>query len=162
VPITTTVLCLLALADSSYLTYTHFAAVKLDFCGGSGLVDCSLVTNSIYSHVSLLGLQVPIVIPGVIWCVAMLALCSPWGWRATQRWVSPLRLACSVAGVGMVLWLVYVELFKLYHICEYCTGVHILTVALFIVILFGTALGAPVSGDDLDEDEEGPEPDEAV
>lgn len=145
VPLATTVMCVLALADSAYLMYTHFAGAKLAFCTYHGLVNCSLVTNSSYSH----PFGIPIVIPGVIWSAAMLALCSPWAWRAASPWVARLRLAGSAAGVAMVLWLVYVEAVKLHHICEYCTGVHILTVALFVVIIFATALAEP-AGSDLD------------
>ena len=44
----------------------------------------------------------------------------------------------------MILWLIYVELFKKDHLCQYCTFVHILTVALFIVIAFGTTFSEPV------------------
>jgi uncharacterized membrane protein len=32
------------------------------------------------------------------------------------------------------LWLVYAELIILNHICEYCTGVHVVTFALLIVL----------------------------
>jgi uncharacterized membrane protein len=53
------------------------------------------------------------------------------------------RLAGSVAGLAMV-YLLWAELIKLHHICEYCTVMHILTIALFIVIVLGTALGVPV------------------
>jgi uncharacterized membrane protein len=52
----------------------------------------------------------------------------------------------------MVMYLVYRELFSLSHICEYCTVVHIMTIALFIVVAFGTALGAPVTDEDEDVD----------
>lgn len=140
VPLTTTILCLLALADSAYLTYAHYTTATVLACPSNpkSWVDCALVTQSSYSH----PFGIPVVIPGCIWCVAMLALCSPWGWRAASVWFSRLRVAGAVAGVGMVFWLVWAEL-KLRHICEYCTGVHILTVALFIVILFATALSVP-------------------
>jgi uncharacterized membrane protein len=40
----------------------------------------------------------------------------------------------------MVIWLMYAELVKLRHLCEYCTLVHILTIVLFVVVVFGTAL----------------------
>ncbi len=149
VPLTTTVMCLLALADSSYLLYAHFTSPLVLRCPTSGFINCASVTTSKYSH----PFGVPIVIPGVIWCVAMLALCSPWAWRAVSRWVSWLRLAGSIAGVAMVLWLVWVELIKLHHLCEYCTGVHVLTVLLFIVIVFATAMGVPGDG----AAEEGPD-----
>ena len=50
----------------------------------------------------------------------------------------------------MVLYLVYRELYSLGHLCEYCTVAHVMTIALFIVVAFGTALGLPA----VDEDEE--------
>ena len=46
--------------------------------------------------------------------------------------------------MAMVFYLLWAELIKLHHICEYCTVMHILTIALFIVIVLGTALGVPV------------------
>jgi uncharacterized membrane protein len=141
------VICLLALADSAYLTYAHFTTSALASCPTKGFIDCAAVTSSSYSH----PFGIPVVIPGDIWCVGMLALCSPWGWRAASVWVGRLRLAGSVAGVGMVLWLVWAELIKLRHLCEYCTGVHVLTVALFIVIVFATAMSAPAA-DETDPD----------
>jgi uncharacterized membrane protein len=33
-----------------------------------------------------------------------------------------------------VLWLIYAEFILINHICEYCTGVHIVTFALLIVL----------------------------
>jgi uncharacterized membrane protein len=159
VPLTTTVVCLLALADSAYLTYSHFTSTPPAFCPSTGgVIDCGLVTSSTYSH----PFGVPIVIPGDIWCTAMLVLCSPWAWRAASLWANRLRLAGSAAGVAMVLWLVYVEVVKLRHICEYCTGVHVLTVALFVIIVFATALGSPAGrrlGDPVPDD---PVPDDPV
>ncbi len=147
VPVTTTVICLLALADSAYLTYIHYVNPKGLFCSTSGFINCTAVTTSIYSH----PFGVPVAVAGLIWSAGMLVLCSPWAWRAVSPWVGWLRLAGSVAGVGMVFYLLFVELFSLGHICEYCTVVHVLTVALFIVIALGTAMALP-TGDDETED----------
>jgi uncharacterized membrane protein len=52
-----------------------------------------------------------------------------------------------VLGVGMILWLLYVELFKLDAICLYCTGVHVLTLLLFIATALGTVSTAVYSED---------------
>jgi uncharacterized membrane protein len=38
----------------------------------------------------------------------------------------------------MVLWLLYVELFRLNAICLYCSAVHAITVALFVTVMLGT------------------------
>ncbi len=135
-PITTTVICVLAVLDSSYLTYAHFSSAAVLVCSTKGFVDCGLVTTSIYSH--FLGL--PVSVLGLVWSVGMLVLCSPPAWRAVSPWVGRLRLLGSVTGAAMVIWLMYAELVKLRHLCEYCTLVHILTIALFIVVVFGTAL----------------------
>ena len=45
--------------------------------------------------------------------------------------------------MAAVLWLVYVELFRLDAICLYCTAVHIVTIALFGITALGTALTPP-------------------
>lgn len=142
-PLSATVICVLAFADSAYLTYAHFTSPSVLACSTKGFVDCAAVTTSVYSH----PLGVPVVIPGLVWCALMAVVCSPWVWRASSRpwwpWVGRLRLAGSVAGIGMVFYLLWAELVKLHHLCEYCTGVHVLTVALFLVVVFGTALSEP-------------------
>ncbi len=146
VPITTTVICLLAVADSAYLTYTHFVNPKGIACflaKPGSVINCGLVTTSSYSH----PFGIPVALAGLLWSVAMLALCSPWAWRAASPWVARARLAGAVAGVAMVLWLLWAELIKLRHICEYCTVVHVLTFALFIVIVLGAALAVPAEPD---------------
>jgi uncharacterized membrane protein len=149
VPITTTVLCAIALADSAYLTWIHYTNPTGLFCSTTGIFNCDAVTTSVYSH----PFGIPVAVAGLAWSFVMLLLCSPRGWRASSRWVSPVRLAGSVAGVGMVFYLIYRELFSLSHICEYCTVVHVMTIALFIVVAFGTALGVPADDEDEDEDD---------
>ena len=149
VPYTATVICVLALLDSAYLTYAHFTTANVLVCSTKGFVDCAAVTTSSYSH----PLGIPVSVAGLAWSAVMLALCSPWGWRAASPWVSRARLAGSVAGVGMVIYLLWAELIKLRHLCEYCTGVHIFTVALFFVVVFGTALAVPADPDEPSFDE---------
>ena len=45
------------------------------------------------------------------------------------------RFVLSVGGMVFVLWLLYAELLVIDHICIYCTGVHIVTFALFVVLV---------------------------
>jgi uncharacterized membrane protein len=145
VPIASTIICAIALADAAYLTYIHYSNPDGLFCSTSGFINCTAVTTSIYSH----PFGIPVAVAGLVWSFVMLLLCSPPGWRASARWVSPVRLAGSVAGVGMVFYLLYVELFSLGHLCEYCTVVHLMTIALFIVVAFGTALAVPGDEEDV-------------
>ena len=64
----------------------------------------------------------------------MTGLCTPWAWRSKRREVHLARLAFAAVGMGFVLWLIAAELLIIGSICECCTGVHIITFALFICI----------------------------
>jgi len=143
VPPVSTAICALAFADSAYLTYAHYTSVTALACPTSGFVDCAAVTTSAYSH----PFGVPVAVAGLAWTFVMGILCSPWGWRTAQArwwpWTARLPARRSVAGVGMVFYLLWAELIKLRHLCEYCTVVHVLTVLLFLVVAFGTALAVP-------------------
>lgn len=139
VPWTTTVICALTVLDAAYLTLEHFQGGKVNGCVMNSVINCTAVTNSIYSR--FLGL--PVSVLGLAWAAGMLVLCVPPAWRMASPWVGRLRLAGSVVGVAMVFYLVYRELFSIGKICEYCTVVHILSLALFFVIVFGMALAMP-------------------
>src|SRR5579875_1584373 len=124
----------LGLADSAYLTYVHFTSVKNFACPETGIVNCAAVTTSQWSHI----LGIPVAILGLVFFVGMIPLMLPAAWRSQNPLIRLARLAGSIVGVGMVIWLVYAELFLIRKICIFCTGVHILTFALFVVIAIGT------------------------
>lgn len=149
VPPASMVITILAVLDSAYLTYAHFTTATALVCPTHGFINCLSVTTSSYSH----PFGIPVAVAGLAWSVGMLALCSPWAWRAASPWVSRARLAGSAVGVLTVFYLLWAELLKLHHLCEYCTGVHILTVALFFVVVFGTALAVPPDEDGAPLDE---------
>jgi uncharacterized membrane protein len=128
------VICVLGLADAAYLTYAHYTSATNLACSTKGFVDCAAVTTSRYSHI----FGFPVSVLGLVYFAFMLPLMLPVAWRSRNRWLRLVRLGASIVGIGMVLWLVYVELVKLDNLCEYCTGVHVLTFALFIVIALGT------------------------
>jgi uncharacterized membrane protein len=134
-PVTSLGLSLTAVAIASYLTVTHYTDPAALACPDTGIVNCTLVTTSSWS----LLFGVPLAVLGVVWAVVMTALTMPWAWRWTARWVDGARLAVSGAGAAMVLYLVYVELFRVGAICLWCTAVHLTAVALFAVILAGRA-----------------------
>ena len=127
--VTTFVLSLIGLALSTYLTITHFEPQDL-FCTGNGVINCATVTTSAQSR--LLG--IPVAFLGLGTYVVMTALNSPWGWRAKNYWIHVARLVIAIISMCFVLWLVYAELIIIDHICLYCTGVHIVTFALLIVL----------------------------
>jgi uncharacterized membrane protein len=130
VRITALVLSLLGLADSTYLTITHFQT-QLLACSSHGAINCAAVTTSAQSVV----FHIPVAFLGLAFYVAMTAINLPPLWKTSDVRVAWLRLAMIVSGIGFVLYLVYAELFLIKAICEYCTGVHIVTFALFILIV---------------------------
>jgi uncharacterized membrane protein len=124
------VCCLLGVADAGYLTYTHFHPGAL-VCATSGLINCARVTTSSYSRV----FGIPVAILGLGFFVVLGALSLPPLWQRPWLWLARLRLAMVAVGMGMVIYLVIAELFLIGNICEYCTGVHILTFAMFVLVV---------------------------
>jgi uncharacterized membrane protein len=128
-------LSLAAVGISSYLTVTHYSDPAALACPDTGIVNCTLVTTS--SSSVMLG--IPLAVLGLVWAVVMTALTVPWAWRSARAWVDRARLAASGAGAAMVLYLVYVELFRIGAICLWCTAMHVTAVLLFGVVLAARA-----------------------
>jgi uncharacterized membrane protein len=124
-------LSIIGLAISAYLTYAHFQHVTL-ICSDNGAINCTKVTHS--SQSEIFG-HIPVALTGLAFYVVMVALCSPWAWRAANPLIGWARLAGAVSGMGMVCYLVFVEAVQLKAICLYCTGVHVVTFLLFLTVL---------------------------
>ena len=127
--VTTFVLSIIGLGFSIYLTITHFQPHAL-VCADIGTINCAKVTTSAQSYF----LGIPVAILGLFNFAMMLGLNSPWAWRAKSYWLHVARFALTVVGMGFVLWLIYAEIMIIGNICLYCTGVHIVTFALLIVL----------------------------
>jgi uncharacterized membrane protein len=123
-------LSIIGVAFSTYLTITHFDPLVLH-CSQNGIFNCAAVTTSKYAYI----LGIPVAFLGLGQYVVMTALCTPWAWRSKRREVHLLRLVLACVGMVFVLWLIFVELVKLDHICEYCSGVHLVTFMLFICMV---------------------------
>ena len=135
--VTSLVLAVLGLAISAYETYAHFNGNHLAGCPtGGGTFNCSAVITSSQSMV--FGV-IPVAILGLAFYVVAVPLFSPWIWRLERRAVHQLRLASAIAGMGFVMYLIYAEL-QIGSICEYCTGVHIVTFLLFCITVFSAAI----------------------
>ncbi len=150
--ITTIVLCLTGLGVSLYLTLVHVTRGQVPLvCTSAGLVNCEQVTTSPESAIG----PVPVAVLGVVWFVGTLALTlasgpAPGG-PGEQRpgllagtWVSGLRrqrptavarLGWSIGGLLVIFYLIYAELFLIGSICLWCTVVHVLVIALFLLAL---------------------------
>lgn len=138
-PVAATVVSILGLGVSIYLTYSHYTAGakgvnSCPFGGGTGgTIDCQAVLTSGWS--TILGL--PVALYGAAFFVFMVAINLPAMWRAQSLLVARLRLAAACAGMAMVVYLVAVELLAVRHICIWCTSVHFLQFVLFMLVITG-------------------------
>ncbi|HET9110201.1 MAG TPA: vitamin K epoxide reductase family protein [Ktedonobacterales bacterium] len=132
------VMAVIGLGISIYLTIVHYDSNVPLVCNTSGLVSCQSVTTSAYSVIP--GTTIPITIPGMLWFLALGALAGMGlRWAARGEAEDPrLRittLLLTVAGLAFVLYLVYCEIVLVQRICEWCTVIHLLTLASLVIAL---------------------------
>lgn len=132
------VVAVLGVLVSAYLTVEHFTSSTTLACPEGATVNCAKVTSSQWSE--LLG--VPVALLGLAYFVVMAVLVSPPAWR--QRRLDVVRVVGVVAGVLMVFYLVWVELFRVNAICLWCTAVHLLTLVLLGTVLWRVSDRQPV------------------
>ena len=82
-------------------------------------------------------LGIPVAVLGLPFFVTMIVLSLPAVWRSRSMFVAPARLACATVGIGFVIYLLYAELYEVGKICLWCTGVHALTLIIFIAVVIG-------------------------
>jgi uncharacterized membrane protein len=85
--------------------------------------------------------RVPLALLGLVWALVMTGLTLPWVWRAARPALDRARLGLAAAGALMVVYLVYVELFRIGAVCLWCTAMHLTVVLLFGVVLASGARG---------------------
>jgi uncharacterized membrane protein len=144
-PITTLLLAIAGLGISIYLTITHFDKVAL-VCSDNGAINCAKVTTSPQSEI----LGIPVAMLGLLFFIPMIALCLPVAWRSADRRIHLARLILSITGVGMIIYLLIAELFVIKAICLWCSGVHLITFILFVIIVTASpaVLSQPYEPDD--------------
>ena len=150
--VTSLVLAVLGLAISAYETYAHYSNTALLGCPAKagGTFDCAAVITSSQSMVFNV---LPVAVLGLAFYVFAIVIFTPWAWRfrgfaiplgsrtlrVTSRGVDTVRLGSVIVGMGFVMYLIYAE-FQINAICEYCTGVHIVTFLLFCITVVSAAL----------------------
>jgi uncharacterized membrane protein len=127
------VVAVIGLAISVYLTVEHFTSPTLLACPEGAVINCAKVTSSQWSVI----LGIPVAVIGLGYFAVMTALVTPAAW--SRPVLNPVRVAGVAAGVGMALYLIWVELFRVDAICLWCTAVHVCTVALFTTVLWRTS-----------------------
>lgn len=136
---TSLVLSIAGLLVSAYLTFEHYTGNETLACAVTEVIDCAKVTESAWS--TFIG--VPVALLGLIFFASLVGLMLPSMWSRSAPWLDRVRLGWVSVGLVMALYLVWAELFRIHAICLWCTVVHVLTFALWIVVLFGQILSAP-------------------
>ncbi len=129
----TFVVALVGVGLSIYLTYEHFTGAKSFACPASSTVNCEKVTTSAWSEIW----GMPVAVLGLVFFVGMAVLVSPWLWQFRQ--LDWLRVLGAVVGICTALYLVWAELFRIKAICLYCTGVHVVSLVLLVLVLWTTS-----------------------
>jgi uncharacterized membrane protein len=116
------VLCVVGIGDAGYLTYVHYAGIKVACLSGSG--GCETVQASRWAKldgipVSVLGLV------GYIGILGSLAIRTELGRAAA--------FAIALIGFGFSMYLTYRELFTIKAICQWCVGSAVLMTALAVI-----------------------------
>jgi uncharacterized membrane protein len=150
--ITSLVLAIIGLAISAYETWAHYNGSHLFACSSKpgATFNCSQVITSPQSMVFNI---FPVAVLGLAFYVFAVVIFSPWAWRftdhairlggrtirITSRGVDMVRLGSAIVGMGFVMYLIYAE-FQIGAVCEYCSGVHLVTFLLFCITLVSAAL----------------------
>lgn len=116
---------------AAYLTALHYDSHVPLVCTSGGLVDCARVLSSPYASV----LGVPVAAWGLLWFAVAFSL----GLLGLSR-TRPLRLGWALAGAAVVVYLIFVEVGEVGHICLWCSVVHATVLAQVAVV----TLGGPV------------------
>lgn len=129
---------LVGIGVSIYLTIVHYDKKVALVCTTGGLVNCQDVTTSAYSVVPFT--TIPITIPGMLWFIALgvaafLGLRAVWRAESEPEWLRGSMLVWTIGGMLFVIYLLYAEIVKVQHLCEWCTVIHLMTFASLLIAL---------------------------
>ena len=127
-------LSLIGVVLSTYMTIAHFTEVTILACSGRGELSCTAVTTSPQSRV----FGIPVALLGLGFFVVMSILSSPPLWRRGARGLALSRTALAAVGLLFVFWLIAAEILIIGHVCLWCTGVHVVMIALVLVLTRAT------------------------
>src|SRR5262249_51974426 len=91
----TLVLSLGGLGASVYLTLAHYSSSVTLACSATATINCEKVTTSAQSVI----LGIPVAVLGLAFYVFMVAINSPWAWRAKWPAVGWARLGSVIIGI---------------------------------------------------------------
>ena len=127
------VLAVIGVALTTYLTYVHYAGIKVACVQGHN--ECEAVQTSVYSKVA----GVPVALMGLLGYLAIVGTLLVRQGETTRL----ATLALTLGGFGFSCYLTYREVVSLEKICEWCVGSAILMTLLMCVSLWRFLRGEP-------------------
>lgn len=122
-----TVLSVLGIFVSGYLTYIHYSGEPI-ICGGSN--SCELVNASRYAFIG----PIPVSALGLAAYIALLIL-SLIKSDEERQWPAVLMFGVSLIGVMFQWYLFYIEVAVLHALCYWCISSQAIITAIFILAL---------------------------
>jgi uncharacterized membrane protein len=119
-------LAIVGLVISVYLTLLHYVTSVPLYCSNSGAVNCEQVLTSPQSVV----LGLPVAAWGLAWFIVAVWLL--WG-GGGAGWRAQAANLWTVVGAITVVYLVYTELIVIGKICLWCTSIHVIVLAIFVL-----------------------------
>lgn len=122
-----TILAVLGIFVSGYLTWTHYSGEPI-ICGGQS--SCEDVNNSRFAFIG----PIPVSALGLIAYVAILIL-SLIKSDEGRQWPAILTFGLALIGVMFQWYLFYIEVAVLHALCYWCVSSQILITVIFILAL---------------------------
>jgi uncharacterized membrane protein len=126
------VLCLIGIGVAGYLTYVHYAGLKV-VCLSSG--GCETVQASSYSKLA----GVPVALLGLIGYITILATLLVRGELGRSA-----GFGVALMGFLFSLYLTYRELFTIKAICQWCVSSAVLMTVLLVLTAIRVLRGEPL------------------
>ncbi|PZS11096.1 MAG: vitamin K epoxide reductase [Solirubrobacterales bacterium] len=114
-------LCLLGIADAGYLTYVHYAGIKV-LCLASG--SCETVQSSRWAKLD----GIPVAVLGLIGYIAIVLSLRIRGELGRAG-----GFGVALIGFGFSMYLTYRELFTIKAICQWCVASAVIMTALVVI-----------------------------
>lgn len=122
-----TLLAVLGILVSGYLTWTHYSGEPI-ICGGQS--SCEDVNNSRYAFIG----PIPVSALGLVAYIALLIL-SLIKSDEERQWPAVLTFGIALIGVMFQWYLFYIEIAVLHAICYWCVSSQIAITLIFILAL---------------------------
>jgi uncharacterized membrane protein len=133
---------LIGVGIAGYLTAQHYSTGLPLACSSSGIVNCERVLTSPEG----VWFGVPVALWGLAWFAvagALAVLSLRFRDTAEPAWLRWSGIGWTLAGVAVVLRLLYLELIVIARVCLWCTAVHVLVIGIFVTQILTDAARLP-------------------